>query len=387
MASTIFSSSGLNVNMYEPPWRGSTWVSSLTDDIKSYGHDIAAIGGFTGANITLFKQPGEVLEDWVENGLGREIKVKAGSGATAFEGFINRIEIVVEGFRFALGPFMDISNKLMLTYSMIDWSTGQAITGLKGVTPWVTDAASITKYGIQSKVLSTGGIQIDLIDELLNLTLIKLHQPARSEDVSFGTQATAFDIRIDLLGWGSMLEKYPYNSSSTSPVNISTKISNIVTAEPNSLFSTQGIQVNTLQVFPWENDNATAWGLIKNAITLGDASNNRWLFGIYENRVARYALAAETIGYMRPLGENLLTVLDTSGNEVPGWQVRPGTWVQISDLIPSKKNREIDPFDDLQRMFIESVSFRSPDSLVLNGSQTFKLDQRLAQLGISGIGL
>lgn len=371
--------------MYDPPWRGGNFIRSYNEAVSGYGHTMAAIGGFLSCDFEINDQPYVNLEDWIENGLGREVKIKTGSSETVFEGFIDRLEFTIEGFHVTYGPMMDIGNKVVLMFSTIDWSTGSPVTGVRGISNEVNDFSSQNKYGILNKILSTGGIQVDLVDELTQLATKKISKPSKGEELNFSGSSSSFSIRVNVQGWGAFLEKFPYNNNSYGQVNISDKIAAIIAAEPNHLFSPGGITLNTLQTSQYENDNSIAWSILKGMMAYGDVNFNRYILGTYEDRKIIYRKVEEEFKYFRPLKENLKSVLDSQGNIIDPWLVRPGNWVKIMDLMPTAKFN--DDFDGLDSMFIESLSFKEPESLSLNGSSAFKLEQRLAQLGISGIGI
>lgn len=383
---SIFHTEGLNLNMYLPPWQKSLWVQDYTDYVEAYSHEMASLGGFNQASVSLANQPLGTLEEWTQNGLGREMRVTSGDGLTVFEGFINQMDFDVAGFSFSLGPFMDIANRIALAYSYIDTSTGQAITGLRAVSDWVQDELSIAKYGVQSKLLSAGGIDENVIDEILTLALDRLKEPQRTEDLNLSSGDGTFGVKLTLAGWWNMLDRYTYNNN-TDPtsINVSDKLIAILAADPNLLFSSSGIQKNDLQVSSWENDDAKAWGIIKSLVSLGDTANQRYTFGVYEKRLVRYGPVENKVTYYRPVGEKLKTLLDESDNRVPPWAVRPGVWVRVRDLTPARK--AVNDFNDIGYVFIESLSYSAPDSLSLNGGHNYRLSQRLAQLGLSGIGI
>lgn len=382
---SLFQNLGLTLTIYEQPWRGGKFLRSYNDEVKNYGHDMGAVGGFLGCSFELADQPFNDFEDWIESGLGREVKITS-AGGSVFEGFINRLEFTIEGFHVVYGPLMDVVNKARLQYSVIDWSTGQAVTGLQATTGWFEDLNSQTKYGIHTKVLSSGGIQPDLVDELVQQVLKKLAKPKSSEDLSFASGSGGpFSIRVVVEGWYSWLDKYVYNSTDTTMVNLSAKLKAIIAIEPNNLFNSGLVQTNTLQVSLWENDSTSSWGQMKALLAFGDANFDRYILGVYENRIISYKKVEDVITYYRPLKEKLTSVLDTQQNLVDPWLVRPGVWVNVMDLMPTYRAPALESAMDT--MFIESVNFKAPNSLTLNGSNIYKLEQRLAQLGISGLGI
>ena len=57
----------------------------------------------------------------------------------------------------------------------------------------------------------------------------------------------------------------------------------------------------------------------------------------------------------------------------------------VTDLLPGKPTAAT-LNDDRRAIYADTVQYRMPDSMVINGAHSFKVEQRLAQLGISGVG-
>ncbi len=385
MANTSFTATGLSVAIYEPSWRGGNFINNYAEYVSSYNHDTVALGGFYTANFQL-KQPLAALNDWLERGLGRRVVTKAPGDATIWEGLINSIEANVSGYRLTIGPYLDIANKVKLIYSSIDVSTGVAITGLRVETDYSIDAASVARYGTLTGVLSASGVSDANAVYLLAMNLDKLKDPPRSEALEIPAPGVTFDLTVDCVGYVRMLEKYPYNNATATTVNASDKVKAILQADPNALFSDLGnIAANDLQMSSYSDNDQTAWAVIKDIVAQGDASANRWLFGVYEGRRPYYAQAGGAIKYIRPLREGLSIIQDSTGSVLTPWQVRPGAWVYVTDLLPSRpKDTELER--DPRAMFADTVSFRAPDQVTINGAHSYKLEQRLAQWGLGGGG-
>lgn len=359
-------------------------LTDYTQDVISYGHSHQALGGMWSADLTL-RQPLHDLEDWIENGVGRHIEARGGGAAVAWEGIVNRVTISIGGYNMTVGPYLDISNKINLAYSMfVDLGGGQ-MTGIRLVTNYVQNAASIARYGILENTFSAGGISGDNVADLLQMLIERYSRPPRSEDLNLqGNLAPQFDLKLECVGYAHLFSKYGYNSSTTGTVALSTKLADIVNSEPNGRFTSRAT-ANTMLVPAYENDNAEAWGLIKSLVAFGDTSQNRYTFGVYEDRRATYKPVDNAIVYIRPLREGVSVIQDIEGGLLQPWQVRPGGYVMVTDLLPGRPTAP-DLNDDVRAIFANTVQFRAPDSLVINGAHAFRLEQRLAQLGIGGIG-
>lgn len=383
--STIYRQDNLSFLITAPAWGGSSYSNDVSPFVQSYEHSSAAVGGFYSATLSL-KLPLTELEDWLENSVGRQIQVKGRANTIAWEGIINRVSINVGGYNMTVGPYTDICNRVKITYSIfLQLGDGNA-TGIRVVTDYLNDTKSQLRYGILEKNFSTGGIESTSVDELQAMLLSRYAYPSRSEDLNLPGEAIRphFDIKIECIGYGSLFEKYTYNSDTIGTQNLSAKLAAIIAAEPNGLFS-GNLTVNTLQVPAYENDDSEAWGLIKELILQGDVSVNRYSFGVYENRRVIYKPVSNQIVYIRPFREGISVIQDSSGGLLQPWQIRPGNYIWVSDLITGKPISS-NLNDDRRIIYADTVQYRMPDGLVINGAHHFKVEQRLAQLGISGLG-
>lgn len=382
---SIFNQNRLSFLVTDGPWRGSNRFVDHSQDVTSYDHSHAAMGGFWTANLTM-RLPLAELEDWLENGVGRQVQVKGRGTKIAWEGLVNRVTMNVGGYNMNVGPYLDIANKVKLAYSIFLQLGGGNATGIRVATDYTSDALSVARYGILAKVFSVGGVDTSAVANLQALLLERYSQPPRSEDLNLpgDTGLTYFDLKLECVGYAHLFQKYSYNSATTGTQNLSAKLTAIVAAEPNGLFSSS-VTTNTIQVPAYENDDAEAWGLIKSMIAMGDVSLNRYSFGVYENRRAVYKPVSNSVVYIRPLREGAAVIQDAQGGLLQPWEVRPGGYVLVTDLLPGKPTAAT-LNDDRRAIYADTVQYRMPDSLVINGAHSFKVEQRLAQLGISGVG-
>lgn len=383
--STIYRQDNLSFLITAPVWGGSSYFNDVSPFVQSYEHSSAAVGGFYNATLSL-RLPLTELEDWLENSVGRQVQVKGRANTIAWEGIINRVSVNVGGYNMTVGPYTDICNRVKITYSIFLQLGGGNATGIRVVTDYVNDTKSQLRYGILEKNFSTGGIESTSVDELQAMLLSRYAYPPRSEDLNLPGEAVRphFDIKIECIGYMSLFEKYTYNSATTGTQNLSAKLAAIIAAEPNGLFSSS-LTANTLQVPAYENDDSEAWGLIKELVLQGDVSVNRYSFGVYENRRVLYKPVSNQIVYIRPFREGISVIQDSSGGLLQPWQIRPGNYIWVSDLITGKPVSS-NLNDDRRIIYADTVQYRMPDGLVINGAHHFRVEQRLAQLGISGLG-
>lgn len=381
---TIYQQNNLSFLVTAPPWSSNQFAGDYTQDVTSYDHTHAALGGFWSANLTL-RLPLHDLEDWIQYGVGRQVQVKGRGTKLAWEGIVNRVSINVGGYNMTVGPYMDIANKVKLTYSMFLQLGGGNATGIRVVTDYTSDTLSQSRYGILTKVFSVGGIDSSAVSDLQAMLLDRYSQPPRSEDLSLpgDTGLRYIDLKLECIGYAHLFQKYTYSNSTSGTQNLSAKLAAIIAAEPNGLFDSS-IASNTIQVATSQTDDAEAWGLIKSLLALGDASLNRYTFGVYEDRRVTYKPVANNVVYVRPLREGASVIQDAQGGLLQPWEVRPGSYVLVTDLLPGKPVAS-DLNDEQRAIYADTVQYRMPDSLVINGAHAFRIEQRMAQMGLSGV--
>lgn len=381
---TIYQQNKLSFLVTAPPWSNSGYATDHTQDVTGYDHTHAALGGFWSANLTL-RLPLHDLEEWMQYGVGRQIQVKGRGTKLAWEGIVNRVSVNVGGYNMTVGPYLDIANKVKLAYSIFLQLGGGNATGIRVVTDYTSNLLSQSKYGILVKNFSVGGIDTDAVAGLQAMLLERYSHPPRSEDLSLPgeTGLRYIDLKLECIGYAHLFQKYLYSSSTAGTQNLSAKLAAIVAAEPNALFSSS-VATNTIQVPAPQNDDAEAWGLIKSLIALGDTSLNRYTFGVYEGRRATYKPVANSVVYVRPLREGASVIQDAQGGLLQPWEIRPGCYVLVTDLLPGKPVAS-DLNDEQRAIYADTVQYRMPDSLVINGAHAFRIEQRMAQMGLSGV--
>lgn len=379
-----YSQDELSFSISSPAWSFTNFREDYTQEVTSYEHSHAATGGFWSATLGL-RLPFTEIEDWLENGIGRQIQTKGMGTFIAWEGIVNRITLSVGGYNMTVGPYLDIANKVKLTYSMYLSLGGANATGIRVVTGYMSDLDSQAKYGILEKNFSVGNIDESAIGNLQTMLLDRYHKPNKSEDLNLPGDViqTFFDIKLECIGYAQLFQKYLYSNATLSVQNLSDKLTAIINAEPNGLF-TSSIEENTLQVPTAEQDDPEAWGLIKSLLALGNSSLDRCNFGVYENRRVIYKAVTNEVSYVRPLREGSSIIQNAYGSLLKPWEIRPGGHILIADLLPGI-TRETNLIDERHALFANTVQYRMPDSLIINGAHSFRIEQKLAQLGLSGV--
>lgn len=396
MTSTFWQDYGLSMNVYKPTISGApspvtytpagTLVASITDNVDAYSHDIQAMGGYWTSTFMLNLAQTQV-EDWIADGLGRHIEVFDHSLSLIWEGFVNRISASLGPLSLVRGPLIDVANYTNLVYSFVDTSTSPPTLGGRARAGTVEDNTSQNKWGVFQIVLSAGGMSDAEAGEVRDQYMAERKEPKTTTTLALGGRG-GLSVQVECLGYVHLLKEYVYNYTTPgTTVNLSTKIERVIGADPNGIFDTSydNITANTIAVPGWENDDKSGWDLIKSLVSQGDTSDNRYLFGIYKDRMPYYSQAPSAIEYTVQLADPEQKVLGEAGQRVLPWNLLPGRWLQMSDLLVGRtvpSELRLDP----RAMFVESVSYTLPWGVVLTGGDSDKLSQKLAKMGLAGIG-
>lgn len=381
-----YQSKNFKISYFERLNLGGGHLGDLDIAVQNWRHGISAFGGFDTAAFDLVESQ-NVMDDWVSNGLGRPIVAYDDALTSMWEGFVNAITVNQAGLSVTIGPLTDIANKVFAIYSGVDTSVYPPEIGVRKQTPVFTNLISQSVWGVWPEILSLAGVTDANADQLVSMYLQEHGNPEVNSQFSFGQKSTS--LTLDCVGWYRSLV-YPYNfTAASSTVGISTRIQQILAAQVNSWISTDYSQItsNTTAVQNYENDNQLALELIRGYTAMGDGSNNRHLFGIYEDRKAVYGRASTQIDYEIKLSDNNQGIFDPGGALVPPWRVRPGKWVFFSDFMPGLGAPYANLHEDPRMLQIESVQFdvRTPFSIQLAGGHTSKYEQRSARLGLRGM--
>lgn len=387
---TLHQSTGLTVVVSHPLVSGLGYIETLTDQFSSWRHVTKSLGGYDSASFTIDGNQ-RVLEEWFDLGLGRDVTLYNLGLRTRWNGFVNKVSLRMGGFTLERGPLLNIANKVWLVYSTIDTSVVPPVLGIRVKTAAAEDSASQTRYGVLEKALSSGGVTDANALQVRDTYLTENKDPEVSQQFSSGSGNLT--LSVECLGYIHMLGAYVYNSTTTGTQNLSVKLQNIITADPNSILSTDfnGITANTLQVGAWENDDDVALALIKGLTAKGDANDDRYLFGIYQDRKSLYEAAPTEVAYRQRLSSVNQQIETLAGIRVWPWDVDPGKWLFIADFLigrtqPIAPSSMAEMRADPRYAFLEQVTFTAPYDINWVGSKTGTLPQKLARLGFAGLG-
>lgn len=382
---SIHQSLALSFAIADPLWVSPrrAYIGELSGFVSMYKHVLGADGGYLSMELGI-SQVRESLADWYEYGLGRDVTVYDHTAGVTFEGFVNEIEISDGDSSLVRGPLMDITNSVNVTYSTIDNTVSPPILGGQANAGPANDAASQALFGVLARTLSTGGMSASEASQLIDTFLRENKDPKNAQELVSGASSNV-SITIRVLGYGYLLDMQYYADAATGNSNASAIV--IAVASNNVHLSSDYLNVvaNTLQVSSYRAGKDRASAVIKDVVERGDASDNRWVFGVLDGRKTYYSPRATTISYVRRLADPSRNYYTLGEELVYPWNVMPGRWTYVPDFIPGVglvSALEQDP----RAIFGETVTYTAPWKVDMKGGQTATLPQKLAKLGLSGVG-
>lgn len=360
----------------------------LTSQIEDYGHELRSIGGYISCNISINDSQNKI-NYWLKNGLGRHIEVYNPSLVKIGEYFVNSMSARLGPFQFDVGPLLDIGNRVSVTYSTIDTSVEPPLLGARVTTSVANNTASQARYGIVHKIYSINGATDTDAEQLRDSFVDDPTRafPATSRKSNLSGNAGP-SITLNCLGYWSWLKVYYYSNSATGDVNLSTKIQDVLGANPNGIFSTDYSKItsNTTQVSDYGSGERESEAILKDLCSRGDSSNNPYTIGFYNDRVLHYQPAPTSVEYQQRITGNR-GITDAGDGIIKPWDVTPAKYLFYPDFLIGR-NSPITTESlgtDPRVGFIETVSFRAPYDVSVNGIKLSNLDQVLAKRGIGGL--
>lgn len=337
-------------------------------EISSYSQNIGANVGYDGASLSLKINKYDIVElaNWL---IGKEMFTYVDT-SIIWSGIVNSISFVLGSENIEVGPYLDISNKILVKYT-------DYLTGVPNVTTYANNTDSQNQYGVLVKILNGGSISATNANKIRDKYLLENAYPRINKSISTGG---SLSFSINCIGHYHLLGTYNYNDSSTDSGNLSTKIQSVVAAQPNSIFSTDytNIETNTLSVSFNEYSDRMAIEIIKELVSLGDdTTDNKSVFGVY-NRIPYYRTIDYNTKYYLDISSKQQNISSPNGYALRPWEIKPGYFMEfIGDRQFSINNQT--------KSFIDSVTYTYPYSFQIQSGDSGTLSQQLAKLGIGGL--
>lgn len=399
-------SEGLAISAYQPTIASGSYTprGRLLDDLlgqkfTAETHTVQANGGWWSQRLTLSGNLVD-MEEWLDRGLGRHIETYNPALEQIFGGFVNSVTLSAGTLSTTRGPLLDIANRVSVTYTpILDATANPPIVGSQTTTTIADNANSQAQYAIIEQVLNggqlldddgTGPPVVSLAERRRDVYLAENAWPKSSEDLGLGATSEPV-IELDILGYVHWLGAYILDDATAATITVSNpagtgKLQLILAADPNGIFSTDYVQMTTngLLTSRYEQDNRDAWTAVNELVELGDALNNRYLFGIYQNQRAEYNAIPTSAKYQHRIASRDIEIQPFGGGvAIAPWDVQVGEWVFLPDFLvgrPQPAEFRRDP----RYIFIESVTFTAPATAQIRGGNTDTIGQLIAKGGMWG---
>lgn len=371
----------ISVNFYDSLRRGAfQFYQRVTPD--SYTHSVSAFGGYDSATITLGMTQTEA-EDWLESGLMRHVKVYASALDVIWEGFVNEIRLNLGPLAMTYGPLLNMANRVLTTFTPLEEGNEYFVYGSQAFTDYENNTTSQDQFGIMPVVLNGGSQTLANAEIIRDTHLANNVWPQLTQSwTSQGRQAAT--VTLICKGYYHLLN-YPYVGI-IGTQDASVKLAAVLAYTPNSSWLTYddaNVEANTLQIPIEEPQLRTGLSTIKDIVVRGDASYNRWLFYILNDRKAYYHQAPTTIEYRAYVQQGGVILQSPNQSAIDPWRLRPGRWLAFYDFLVGRNITAVNR--DPRMMFVEKVTYRAPFGLQLAGGNTDEINQLLAQSGMGGI--
>jgi hypothetical protein len=374
----------LSVNVSTPVVLGRSFIESLVDSVQGYTHEISAEHGFDNARIDLAVSEGEIA-DWLAHGLGRDITVRNAAGVEVWSGIVDVVEVREGARSVKFGPLTEIANRLAILFTEIDPTADPPTPGLRTITTYAENETSQDAYGVWELIKNGGSRTRTTANQARDAELRHRAWPERTRDLSTGGGLPS--VSLTCLGYWAWLKAFTYNDAENISTTVSGKVLLVLAAEAlaNGVLSTEYglIGDNDVLADRYEDDYRTGMDVITDVVKLGDENDDRWTFGVYENRQAILQVVPDTIEYVNRRGDQ--DVIEyRKGGEVMPWDVRPAKWLAFPDLVvgPPLPQARAAMYEDIRVEFIERVTFTAPYDLTVNGQRISTTMQALAKLGL-----
>jgi len=382
-------SKGFSVSVFDPKVQGQNFLySDAHEIIQNDSYTSRASGGFWDGRFNVVAKHKDVADEWLDKGLGRHIEVWSPDMERMWEGFVNSIEVAIDGESFSIGPLLGMLNKGRLWYSaFVRLDNGQGSTGVRLSTDYAENTDSQLEYGIIERALSGGGIPSSNAENLRDLQLTESAYPNTSRRGELtNSPGEGLLISVSLLGYVHFLKAYTYTNATKGTQTISAKIEAVLAADPNSIFSTDyvNIETNSVIVDTYEDGSNSAFDIIFGDLSgYGNASDERLLMGVYEDQKFHYQSLPSSVAYQVERIGSEEAFFTPSGEIVHPWGVNVGEWVRTNHIIASEVNSLR---QNVQTELLETATFKPPNNLAWEGGKYGRLPQALGRLGLSGIG-
>ncbi len=352
---------------------------------NSYGHEIRVMGGYWSCEFDIL--PGKkglgYLEEYLSNGLGRQVESYTINGKKAWEGQIIKMSLQIPGAKVGVS-LKDMTNKAWVRYLTSEGGLIKRSTVFE-------NAASQAKFGIKEQVvqgviISQTSVADDVAEQYLNKYVNAIR--ARTTVATGRGGGEAIKLSVTCEGYFRTLDWRTYNlMTAHTEQNLSIQIQDVITAV-GQFVSLTDIVANTQQVSQEYDRDDTAFNIITGLVRLGDASQNRHIAGMYDDRKLIYEQIRGTtladVKYNFRIRDNKKVIVESgTGRELSPAEIRPNNYIRVADIFtgsPSPSDVTLDP----QVNFIEAVTYKEPVGVTLIPDSLANVDALLSLATFGG---
>lgn len=268
----------------------ATFNKSPDEKTKGYSNlkmTHRADGGFYRASFDI-QGPLSFLSDFMDNGLGREVKIRDNDGKVSWEGYIDEVSFDAGSVVYRTN-LSEMSNAVWVRFRV----RGTSTTSRSKVQ---TNAESIARFGRKEFVLSGGELESTDIADDVALQYLKLNEWPRPSPVQIDPSKELSEypvLSVNCKGWFDTLNWCTYNqTTSTDNQAVNEQIDDIL-ADTNvaQFVATTEIAANAVSVSKEYDADRRGGDIIGDLARLGDVNSNRYIAYMAEDRKCVYEQA------------------------------------------------------------------------------------------------
>jgi hypothetical protein len=331
----------ITVNVHERTLTSSYGqvIEDIAPRLTSYEQSIADTVGFESCTLRLLVTLEEANE-WCER-LLCGVRCWGPDADAAWEGFIHTATYVAGGetVSYSLGT---VANRITVAYPLTGLGTPQRAGP-------VTNTTSTALYGVHDLVATTGATNSTAATAMANALLNERALPAPNQDGTLtiaggGAGQQLVELTLLCQGWYATLDWVVTTRADTSTEATTTQVGALIgTSSPgigatNAFLSTSTARITASGLSDTREiaQDTPYRAKIEALLAKGNSSNQRFAWGVYEDRVFVVDVWAgatpSTITYRQQQGE---AYLETGvGLITPPWRVRPNAMVETVGLLP-----------------------------------------------------
>ncbi len=262
----------------------------------------------------------ELAEFWLENGLGRLIRLVA-LGETLWEGMTYIVQAELPGTTLTR-TMEEMANTVYVEYSDND-------TGKQMVTTASIDSASAAMYGTKEVYLPGGTCSSTKATNLATRYLATHKDPPIAREVNDRRQGTAA-VRVTAYGYYRTLTWRYYTSTTAGTQASATTIGDIATSKGAFLSTTQNLAATGRTLPRRFGERQDAWQQMMSLVSEGTSNDRRYFLGVKAGRILTGWEEPITASYQKSVSIPGQFCDIAAGMPLPYWYIQPGKWLRMA---------------------------------------------------------